>query len=175
MTGRRCHALLILGLLLVLISVRPAEAVNPETLLMPGKLSAAHVKYEEQCSLCHDRTDRNRQTQLCLDCHKEIAGDLKQRRGFHGKFPGIDVRSEEHTSELQSPCNLVCRLLLEKKKKHNVERSRSRVKKSQFDGSHTSFTSWVSVVFRKLPVSADCILLSTHHEACCDRSSSTAH
>src|SRR2546426_9340784 len=37
-------------------------------------------------------------------------------------FVGLDspeahVRSEEHTSELQSPCNLVCRLLLEKKKK----------------------------------------------------------
>src|SRR5256885_7751484 len=32
-------------------------------------------------------------------------------------------RSEEHTSELQSPCNLVCRLLLEKKKKkHNTTR-----------------------------------------------------
>src|SRR2546426_2134559 len=30
---------------------------------------------------------------------------------------GIGLRSEEHTSELQSPCNLVCRLLLEKKKK----------------------------------------------------------
>src|SRR5256885_8539616 len=29
---------------------------------------------------------------------------------------GIACRSEEHTSELQSPCNLVCRLLLEKKK-----------------------------------------------------------
>src|SRR5256885_13173678 len=29
----------------------------------------------------------------------------------------LDRRSEEHTSELQSPCNLVCRLLLEKKKK----------------------------------------------------------
>src|SRR5256885_9200977 len=29
-------------------------------------------------------------------------------------------RSEEHTSELQSPCNLVCRLLLEKKKTSNV-------------------------------------------------------
>src|SRR5256885_3711948 len=29
-------------------------------------------------------------------------------------------RSEEHTSELQSPCNLVCRLLLEKKKNHNT-------------------------------------------------------
>src|SRR2546426_5185750 len=30
------------------------------------------------------------------------------------------VRSEEHTSELQSPCNLVCRLLLEKKKKKQM-------------------------------------------------------
>src|SRR5256885_12177701 len=30
----------------------------------------------------------------------------------------VSARSEEHTSELQSPCNLVCRLLLEKKKKH---------------------------------------------------------
>src|SRR2546426_5019136 len=39
---------------------------------------------------------------------------------FH-RFPARQVnlhvlRSEEHTSELQSPCNLVCRLLLEKKK-----------------------------------------------------------
>src|SRR5256885_6195668 len=34
---------------------------------------------------------------------------------------GYEARSEEHTSELQSPCNLVCRLLLEKKKKiYNV-------------------------------------------------------
>src|SRR2546426_12631724 len=31
-------------------------------------------------------------------------------------FCTCSVRSEEHTSELQSPCNLVCRLLLEKKK-----------------------------------------------------------
>src|SRR2546426_6316048 len=31
------------------------------------------------------------------------------------------VRSEEHTSELQSPCNLVCRLLLEKKKKKTYD------------------------------------------------------
>src|SRR5205807_3003846 len=34
-------------------------------------------------------------------------------------------RSEEHTSELQSPCNLVCRLLLEKKKKNNTADSMS--------------------------------------------------
>src|SRR2546426_7127646 len=36
------------------------------------------------------------------------------REKFSAKFSG--ARSEEHTSELQSPCNLVCRLLLEKKK-----------------------------------------------------------
>src|SRR5688500_19215886 len=36
---------------------------------------------------------------------------------------GAALRSEEHTSELQSPCNLVCRLLLEKKKDSLGQRS----------------------------------------------------
>src|SRR5688500_19529525 len=39
--------------------------------------------------------------------------DRRLRQTFAGDQPR---RSEEHTSELQSPCNLVCRLLLEKKK-----------------------------------------------------------
>src|SRR2546426_8713033 len=38
---------------------------------------------------------------------------------------GHEERSEEHTSELQSPCNLVCRLLLEKKKKTELPTARS--------------------------------------------------
>src|SRR5256885_10817362 len=37
------------------------------------------------------------------------------------------LRSEEHTSELQSPCNLVCRLLLEKKKPHATRRAPSAI------------------------------------------------
>src|SRR3989454_5482731 len=37
----------------------------------------------------------------------------------HSLGGAVAMRSEEHTSELQSPCNLVCRLLLEKKKKKN--------------------------------------------------------
>src|ERR1022692_4245111 len=37
-----------------------------------------------------------------------------------GPRSAISARSEEHTSELQSPCNLVCRLLLEKKKKKYI-------------------------------------------------------
>src|SRR5256885_3588572 len=36
---------------------------------------------------------------------------------FNGDHAFLADRSEEHTSELQSPCNLVCRLLLEKKKR----------------------------------------------------------
>src|SRR3989454_7534855 len=72
-----------------------------------------------------------------LDRIEHIAGDFTWDQmgggcGKSGQFPlavtegaphvrieealvGGDVRSEEHTSELQSPCNLVCRLLLEKK------------------------------------------------------------
>src|SRR5256885_12050088 len=49
----------------------------------------------------------------------EGAGLAEGRRSSNHRFGhqfGPPVRSEEHTSELQSPCNLVCRLLLEKKK-----------------------------------------------------------
>src|SRR3989454_8916241 len=45
---------------------------------------------------------------LHYDDHRHRRQERHHRRGH---------RSEEHTSELQSPCNLVCRLLLEKKKK----------------------------------------------------------
>src|SRR6266566_10026403 len=40
-------------------------------------------------------------------------------------------RSEEHTSELQSPCNLVCRLLLEKKKKNIISSIQLKQKKNK--------------------------------------------
>src|SRR2546426_10576558 len=48
---------------------------------------------------------------LWYGVHSPEAAERVARRGMNV------VRSEEHTSELQSPCNLVCRLLLEKKKK----------------------------------------------------------
>src|SRR5256885_3506992 len=44
------------------------------------------------------------------------------------------TRSEEHTSELQSPCNLVCRLLLEKKKKHSF--GTSAAPRDSYDPTH---------------------------------------
>src|SRR5256885_6052430 len=60
---------------------------------------------------------------------------LLDRGADFGLVLGMNVplkggeRSEEHTSELQSPCNLVCRLLLEKKK-HRLRRPRRRYMRS---------------------------------------------
>src|SRR2546426_6953599 len=45
-----------------------------------------------------------------------VRADAGHDVGISGRADDL-LRSEEHTSELQSPCNLVCRLLLEKKKK----------------------------------------------------------
>src|SRR5256885_5207398 len=46
----------------------------------------------------------------------EVAGPRLHERLQFARIARRHLRSEEHTSELQSPCNLVCRLLLEKKK-----------------------------------------------------------
>src|SRR2546426_9045970 len=65
---------------------------------------------------------------------------LKMERGNrredidYARAQHLDARSEEHTSELQSPCNLVCRLLLEKKKKKKKnERAKEELKKYDDD------------------------------------------
>src|SRR5256885_9794383 len=52
------------------------------------------------------------------DLYNPPVGKARHNHGYFFDSPRPHwVRSEEHTSELQSPCNLVCRLLLEKKKK----------------------------------------------------------
>src|SRR5256885_10738101 len=60
------------------------------------------------------------QTQLrlagALGTNERVAYAPRFVSGLADRSDGRPARSEEHTSELQSPCNLVCRLLLEKKK-----------------------------------------------------------
>src|SRR2546426_1555956 len=51
---------------------------------------------------------------------KNEIDELKKKIDSAGMSKEVHERSEEHTSELQSPCNLVCRLLLEKKKKRRT-------------------------------------------------------
>src|SRR2546426_4253589 len=73
-------------------------------------------------------------SRLAADLRSDLrcrAAGVRANRAMYAFDPGTDAvslerarvdeaRSEEHTSELQSPCNLVCRLLLEKKKKKSM-------------------------------------------------------
>src|SRR5256885_8804058 len=66
----------------------------------------------------HDHQSRHgRRLERLAPGSRRRKRSVLQAMGFRG------IRSEEHTSELQSPCNLVCRLLLEKKKNYNISTS----------------------------------------------------
>src|SRR5256885_11875579 len=65
----------------------------------------ATIRRSGRSAICHRETSPH-----CTSSAYHEAASLPVRRHR-------PARSEEHTSELQSPCNLVCRLLLEKKKK----------------------------------------------------------
>src|SRR5256885_12949085 len=64
----------------------------------------------------HDHVGKNQVKRFAAK-QIERAGSVVANRGF------VARRSEEHTSELQSPCNLVCRLLLEKKTNNTLTTS----------------------------------------------------
>src|SRR5256885_2922321 len=61
-----------------------------------------------------DSMDLERERGITIKAHP-VTMYYKAKNGEESNWSCIS-RSEEHTSELQSPCNLVCRLLLEKKK-----------------------------------------------------------
>src|SRR4051794_41248798 len=71
------------------------------------------------------RSDRGRLPVLAV---AGVAGrpEAARRRTGHPAVPPA-ARSEEHTSELQSPVHLVCRLLLEKKKEHGAHSGDGRL------------------------------------------------
>src|SRR5256885_12795499 len=70
------------------------------------------------------------------------SGSLLNQALIAGTF---DVaRSEEHTSELQSPCNLVCRLLLEKKKISHIHALLAAFHIYRLDSAAFSTTSLIS-------------------------------
>src|SRR5688500_19551202 len=70
-----------------------------------------------------DRTDHGRRRYAHTDRRpaRRTARERRIRRRDRRRRVRDALRSEEHTSELQSPCNLVCRLLLEKEKAKKIE------------------------------------------------------
>lgn len=85
----------------------PARADQLEKLLMPGPLAHAHEDLEDQCSKCHDRANRPRQRQLCLDCHDKVAEDVAAKSGFHGRAAPTAQCSACHTEHKGRKTNIV--------------------------------------------------------------------
>src|SRR2546426_4847885 len=90
----------------------PRSTLFPYTTLFRSGLLGArrHWRAERRAALA--------MTTLLLTLTLALVFYLNFRWGFSQPYRAAGLRSEEHTSELQSPCNLVCRLLLEKKKKY---------------------------------------------------------
>src|SRR5256885_11970740 len=89
----------------------PRSTLFPYTTLFRSELI---IRLEEKYEQLREF---NRIREIPAPAHLEPILRPYQVHGFHWLNYLQEVnRSEEHTSELQSPCNLVCRLLLEKKK-----------------------------------------------------------
>lgn len=56
-----------------------------ERLVNPGDVIQGHAKFEKDCDSCHKPFSRASQSGLCLDCHKDIAIDVREKTGFHGR------------------------------------------------------------------------------------------
>lgn len=66
-----------------------ANAESLEQLLMPGPVIEGHANIENECSKCHSLFEKKSQTRQCGNCHKTVAEDIRQSRGFHGLKPGL--------------------------------------------------------------------------------------
>lgn len=92
----RIDRLALIAIAIALLAIAPgsdrARAANLETAIMPGKVIAGHAKAESECRNCHIRFDRAAQPRLCLDCHKEVAADVRASAGFHGRLRERDCR-----------------------------------------------------------------------------------
>src|SRR2546426_9001955 len=89
--------------------------------------------------------DRERLRTVVVPDHDDLARRLADRivavvaRATAERERCVLGRSEEHTSELQSPCNLVCRLLLEKKKKNKLTHNEQHSSTNASSSTHSSY------------------------------------
>ena len=86
------------GLVALALMVAPSAHAQTviEKLVSPGALSSAHAKFETNCKSCHQAFDKTSQNRMCNDCHKPVAADVAQHKGFHGRNPkvaGVECRT----------------------------------------------------------------------------------
>src|SRR5438477_6184457 len=99
------------------------KGTNPEELIAAAHAACLSMALSAGLEKAGKPVTRVETTAACtMDMVNGAPTITKMALSVRGKVPGLDqARSEEHTSELQSHVNLVCRLLLEKKKKKNEE------------------------------------------------------
>lgn len=93
LSRRRFRACLLALAALAATLAAPAGAQTLESVLSPGKLIQGHAKYEDDCRSCHVPFDRAGQDRLCMDCHKEVGQDVRDKRGYHGLMKPQACRS----------------------------------------------------------------------------------
>lgn len=74
---------LLAGTTLARVPATRAQGVF-ERLVMPGPLIEGHAKLENNCASCHQAFKKAAQAGLCMSCHKDVAADRQQQRGYHG-------------------------------------------------------------------------------------------
>jgi hypothetical protein len=75
-----------LALIALLMFSSLASAQSIEGVLMPGPVIEGHAKAEADCRACHIPFNRAAQDKLCQECHKEVATDIRDKRGYHGRM-----------------------------------------------------------------------------------------
>src|SRR2546426_6336122 len=93
----------------------PRSTLSPYTTLFRSRKNIR--RWQQQCA--NEDPNEGAGLEVARAAMEKLEGQLREIPVRLQRLKKSGMRSEEHTSELQSPCNLVCRLLLEKKKKQD--------------------------------------------------------
>lgn len=87
---RAVHLFVTIAAFVALVAGAQAQSLF-EKLVNPGDVVQSHAKFEKTCESCHEAFSKSSQRRLCLECHKEVAADVREKTGFHGKRPEIQT------------------------------------------------------------------------------------
>ena len=77
--------IVVTAMMFAMLNSSPSRAQTIESLVMPGDVVESHADIESECSNCHQRFNRQGQSELCIACHEDTGRDITASTGFHGK------------------------------------------------------------------------------------------